>query len=287
MKQAFLITAHRDPELVIRFMDQLDASCHVYLHLDSRQNPWNAWDQVRAHPRLVFGSQTFATKWGSHNILAASLHLLNKAYSKGGYRHFHLISGQDQLIQPVEALHDLSSNSPSGIFMEHFPLPFAHWSNGGLDRLQHWHFNKWFDNKKFGKLNQSLFKAQKMLSLQRKLPSVDWYGGSAWWSLSAEAAEHILHDYEQKTSIYHWLKFSLLPDEIYVATVLGNSDFAPNIQPSIRFIKWLGAKGKGSPKVLEMNDWDEILASKAYIARKFESGVSDELLERLNFKTAN
>ncbi len=284
MKQAFLITAHKDPALVLNLLEQLNDQCDVFLHLDKRTRKQNSWDEVWSHPRLVFRSQKYASRWGSWNILASSLMLLDNAIKYQPYAHYHLISGQDQLCRPIGELITMSDNNRGHSFLEFFPLPFEHWDNGGLSRLDVFHFNAYIDRSKYSNVLLNLIAVQKRLKLKRKIPGLfgELFGGSAWWSLSKSAAEFVVNYTHAKPSFFKWLKFSMLPDELYVSTILAHSSLAKDIKPSIRFVKWLGKEGKGSPKILELDDLNEIKDSEAFFARKFESVLSKELIEKIN-----
>jgi hypothetical protein len=68
-------------------------------------------------------------------------------------------------------------------------------------------------------------------------------------------------------------------DEVFIPTVIANSPWPERRSDhNIRFIKWLG---KANPKVIDLDDWQEIEASGAYFARKFSYTHSFDLVEKI------
>jgi hypothetical protein len=109
-------------------------------------------------------------------------------------------------------------------------------------------------------------------------PRVQWFGSSQWKILSREAINYLLDD-PASVSLRRGFRFGLVPDETYVPTVLFNSSLARFIVPDYkRYIDWDVPVG---PKVLGVADFDKIVTSGAFFARKVDDGLGDELIRML------
>jgi hypothetical protein len=68
------------------------------------------------------------------------------------------------------------------------------------------------------------------------------------------------------------LKHTFCSEELYFPTVVLNSPRASNVvNDNLRFIKWEANGKTGSPRILDISDWSEILSSGKLFARKFET----------------
>lgn len=80
------------------------------------------------------------------------------------------------------------------------------------------------------------------------------------------------------------LKSCNVPEEFFFQNIIMYSSFRETVcNNSLIFSKWIG--NSPNPEVIDERDFDNIAASGAVFARKFASGVSDELFSML--KTQN
>ena len=76
-------------------------------------------------------------------------------------------------------------------------------------------------------------------------------------------------------------KYTFCSEEFYFQTILKNSDFASKIAFSnLRYIDW-EFKHNSSPAILDLNDFENLKNTNAVFARKFDSNLSGELMQKI------
>jgi hypothetical protein len=124
---------------------------------------------------------------------------------------------------------------------------------------------------------------QKIIGFKRSISSImpKIYGGSTYWSLSRACIEHVLDFTKQNKYVLNRFKYTLCPEEFYFQTIIINSGFAGNvINNNLRYIDWNYRNGN-RPSVLDDSDYENILNSNAFFARKFEYPISLVLLKKI------
>jgi hypothetical protein len=120
------------------------------------------------------------------------------------------------------------------------------------------------------------------------------YHGSMYWSLTADCIRFILdfvHDNPGYVDIHDHI---FAPDEVFFHTIVKHSpfadaithDFSAGIYPNHthhgnHFIDWAGRR-KRDYLTLNERDFDDLLASAALFARKFDEQTSSRLLDLLD-----
>jgi len=113
------------------------------------------------------------------------------------------------------------------------------------------------------------------------------YKGAAWWAISQELAEYILHEWDHNQKMRSYFCTSFCPAETFVQTVAFNS---PRYRDRCIELKgeWPGLQAL-TPltyiyyhpviKIMTEDDYNIITNSGKMFARKFVSGKSDKLVE--------
>jgi hypothetical protein len=109
-------------------------------------------------------------------------------------------------------------------------------------------------------------------------------GRSQWMSITMDAARYILRYLKQHPEVVTFFKHTWAPDEMIFQTILYNSDFREKmVNNNLRYIEW--QQGKASPEILRQRDLENLLASGALFARKFDMinhpGVLNQLDKKL------
>ncbi len=117
------------------------------------------------------------------------------------------------------------------------------------------------------------------------------YAGSQWWALSREAILHILDFVATKRRFVDFYKRSLIPDEMFFQTILGNSPFKERVARNITYADWSGSFSR-NPRAITDKHIDQFAdpdfhlddvegKGPCFFARKFT--VDDgPLLDRLD-----
>ena len=82
------------------------------------------------------------------------------------------------------------------------------------------------------------------------------------------------------------MRFTHCAEEVFLHTLLLNAEQKfPVIYDPIRYSEWEG--NARSPKVLDESDFEEVMASGCFFARKFELGVSKGLMNKIKTHVSN
>ena len=99
VKIAYLLVAHKNPEQVNMFINQLlqYGACDVYVHVD-KKNP-DLFNKIISSPN-VFKYSKYDVRWGSFEIVKAAVELMRMVKNSGRkYTHMYFGSGQDLLVK--------------------------------------------------------------------------------------------------------------------------------------------------------------------------------------------
>ena len=316
MRHAYLVLAHTGPDHVRRLVAALrHPGVSFYVHVDARADTdFRAYlegqDDVTLVPRV-------AVRYKAYSIVEATLTLLRAAHGTG-HDYYSLVSGSDYPIKSNSYIHDFLAGSreqylafwrlqdrPSWQHKVQYHYPVEHISirdyNKAVLRRVFW--------ASFVRLRSRFPKRVHPAGL---VP----YGGSQWWSLTADCVAHILEFVAARPDFVRFHRSTESPDEMFFHTIVMNSPFAPTVhgferyqlwreevQPwravplveekrrmipddelNLRYIDWSGelTGRREAPAVLVEDDLPALLSSPCLLARKFDPVRSAALLEELD-----
>lgn len=276
MKFAFLIMAHNHYEQLILLLKQLDRqNADIYLHIDAKSKiKTSDFNNILKNANL-YVYKKFKVYWGDLSQTKCQLYLLNEAL-KSKHDYYHLLSGSDLLIKPYTDLEKF--------FCDNYGYEFVHFESfdyTSKESLKYYHFFTWlisrikiqFIRNILWKLDAACIYMQKNIGINRKL-----YTGANWYSISSNLAENFnLHS----KKMIRKMVFSNNSDECILQTYIkkfdnnyklyGNSEEYTSI---IRAIDWT----RGKPYIWKLDDFNELLNSKCYFARKFDDNVDKNII---------
>ncbi len=217
------------------------------------------------------------------------------------------LSGQDYPIKPVAEMEQYLAATPYDGFVLAKPVEQCQWHTGigryyyryfdlpkvrGVGRLRRWLRNRQRQQLDRGNRYPRFAIPGMMHGLRKvgirpyRLPfdnGFQCYFGSAWWTLSRRALESMSRTIRRRPDVVHHYQRTLwAPTESFFATLVLN-DPSLNICTATdkRFISWSNPGG-GRPDVLTVADWDRLMSSDAYFARKIDGAAHPDLLDRLD-----
>jgi hypothetical protein len=104
---------------------------------------------------------------------------------------------------------------------------------------------------------------------------VDWFFGSQWFAITYETMTYVLDEVDSKPYLKYF-KNCICPDESFFQTIIGNSQYADKIKDYLTYVDW--SEGKKNPKILSLEDYEQLKSSDKLIARKFNE-VNDKIAE--------
>lgn len=286
MKHAVMIMAHKNLEQLCRLVEYFRTNCDVFIHLD-RKCAWRTEDMERlhAHRQVKLVSMDYEVNWGGTSVLESELALLQSAYAHGKYGYFHLISGQDYPVKPLNAFLDFFERNKGKEFIQYVGIPNPKWEKGTYRRFQYFYPYDWAGSRKNPRAwVREQVEMQVRKGLKRPIPDEfdTLYGSSQWFSITREAAGVLLQYTKEHPAFYNRLWMTFAPEECYVATVLLNEmDMRSIVRSNCRFIRWKFENGN-RPANLGVEHFRYLLEEEFLFARKMETSCSLPLLELID-----
>ncbi len=276
---AYLILAHRYPEQLARLVAALPEDSPVFIHIDLRAGAqvYDSSVELLGRRGNVKFVRRHACRWGSFGIVQATITLIDALHaSKERYDYASLLSGADYPIKSNREIAAFLSRNRGREFIESFlQTKLNRWSaQGGLykspDRVLRRHL----------RFRSHVFR----LPGRRKMPAgLLPYGGSQWWTLTAEAITYIAEFVANNPRFVAFSKLTFIPDESFIQIIISSSHLASRVTgDNLRLIVWGRPHPPPYPIVFTSADLGRLLASDKFFARKFDPGVDSNILQALD-----
>lgn len=290
MTHAFLITCYQKASHTLKLIEQLDSdNSRFYLHINPNSTAFDnaVIKQLTANPHVHIIPERIAVKWGGFSLIRALIPLIKAALKDPDTRYIHWLSDSCYPIKTIGQIQTFFEENNGKEYLTCEQLPSKNWAYGGLFYIQYYSLYDIINvkqNKFYWELNKRFMHLQRNLHIKRKLPDdiPYFYGGRApWWSLSRQALEHCMWQIDSMPLFYKRFSHTFCLEEILFQTLISNSPYKNNIaNDDLRYLFKLERNGN-NPSNLDMTDFDNIKQSHCLFARKFESPVSDELLQNV------
>lgn len=293
MRIAYLISAYHLPEMLVRLVRRLDAmDAAFFIHVDARTD--QAVYRAMAEPLADRGNVHFLARhpchWGDFGHVRATLKGLEAVIRFGRpFDYVALLTGQDYPVRSNQGIAERLTAARGAIFMRASPLPNPRWSDGGLDRIQHWHFRIGeralsFPGTPFRHptLDRAWSFPARLLRLRRRLPhGLRPYGGGSYWWMPEDCARFVDSFAREHPRFTAFFRHVHVPDEIFFQTIVMNSMLRDRVvDDDLRYQKW--DANADNPAVLTSADLDAIVRSGYLFARKFDPRVDSAVLDALD-----
>lgn len=292
MSLAFLILAHKHAPQVAQLFRTLHRPQDVFvLHFDRRadRSLHQLGDELaRQHSNvIVLRSRTIL--WGGYEMAATQIEAMAVALrARPDWHHFINLTGQDFPIKPLSQFEARLESEGAANYVSWFdPLQKPLWKNA-RERLTGYYVEwPWLDRLlKVPGLGRRLRRWLRwegrlphLPGYTRAWPDFHYYGGANHVILSRAGCEY-LSSHPEARRITRWLKHSAHANEIVFQTVMLNSPLANTvINTHLRDVDF--AKDSPHPRTLRSNDFERLMRSPMYFARKFDAGVDEQILDRL------
>ncbi|ELA08390.1 hypothetical protein MOMA_07511 [Moraxella macacae 0408225] len=102
-KHALLVQAHKNVDYFIRLADY-EKNLNIYVHLDKKSDEFTRLKSQNLPTNFYLIEERISVFWGGFSQILATLTLFDKAMSLPENQFFHLVSGEDVLLQPIEMI---------------------------------------------------------------------------------------------------------------------------------------------------------------------------------------
>ncbi len=270
MKLAYLIVAHHQPHHLARLVHALnDENSSFFIHIDGKVSLALFQAVVPQRANITWLPNRVKVEWGKASVVQAVLNLIQTAAAtRHAFKYYTLLSGSDYPIKHKEEI-------------------YARLQASDLQFLR-------IDRKLTNEANNSHRHFITNLPYGKYFGSLTPYHGSMYWSLSAECIRFILNFVNNNPGYVKIHNTVFAPDEVFFHTLVKHSpfadaitqDFSSGIYPNHthhgnHFIDWQGLR-KRAYLTLDERDFDDLLATPALFARKFDERQSSTLLDLLD-----
>ena len=287
---AFLLIVHAEPAQVNQFIGQLLAYEHsyIYIHVDAKNVGMT--EQLIRDERVFILPKHIDCQWGDYSQIQAYKYALRYAVSHRKHDFYSIHSGADLAVRPVrEYAAFLSDQDLYGWYACH-PMPTQWTWKGGFGRIAlRWPktFRKRVSRHSPIRYLRSMYGRLYEVDLikGRDLPEeYDYYGGSGWFTIRRDCAEDFLAFTERESGFEELFINALIADEIYFVSIFQMTRAQRKAEDSydLRFIDWTDRGQKllpGSPNTITMDMKEDIKASGAFFARKFDGHIDPDIID--------
>lgn len=285
-KQAIIIIAHDNLNILKKIVTFLDSEYFdIFVHIDKKSKiDINSDFKEIVKKSKIFLYKEIDVRWADFSQVECELFLMKKVLSQNiQYDFLHLISGVDVPLKTPKEIYEF--------FISNLGKEFVHFSALDIPKKK----EKWIKYFYiFGKINRKciLFKLLDKISVQfQKLFAIDrtknipfkLMTGSNWFSITSNFAKYVL---ENENTIYKYFTNTRSADELFIQTILYNSDFVNNLYYNkfdnnytacMRYNDW----ERGNPYTFTMDDYEILVKSNLIFARKFDENVDIEIVDKL------
>lgn len=286
---AYLIMAHGQWGLLKQLLLMLDNKKNsIYIHVNALVAgvPFDELKKVLKYSKLYFVKRV-PVYWGTFSVSSAILELL-RASIGGNYQYYHLISGQDLPLKSQDYMHaffDVHSgtNFINAYIPEELPEHFR-------NRVEKYHFgvkdarnNNIIKKLKYRVVDFFSMKFQYLFGVNRlKRDNIVLSGGATWFSITDDFAKYICNNEKMIRELFE--NKTYLADEVFLQSMaymggFENTFFKPkeekvSTQPNLRLTDWK----RGTPYVWKKTDYNELINSASFFARKFDETIDNEIV---------
>ena len=302
MRIAYIISAYKSPDLLIRIVHRLHTPTSIFLiHVDKKT-------QYRQYQKMVSGVDHLANvvflnrhncHWGDFGHVRATLKGLTYLFeNEVNFDYLFLLTGQDYPIKSNNHIESFLNRANGKEFISYYPFPNDWGGDGGLGRIEHWHF-RFLEHTNFkifrkfahlplklesnSRVKLTLYSLINIVFKNRTLPgNMNPFGGPGYWSITRECAKFINTFVNNNPKYVKFFKYVDVPDESFFHTIILNSSFAQNVvNDDLRCIDISARRG---PRIWQKQDFEILSQSKALIARKFDTTVDSQILDLIDSK---
>ncbi len=274
-KHAYLIMVHKNTYVLDKMLELIDdVRNDIYIHIDKKSKDFDKENILNIVKKSnVYFIESEYVNWAAYSMVNAEIRLMEQANKNQEYVYYHLLSGNDMPLVSQDVIH---SQMDKDSCIEYVSI------GGDTDKWNKYYY--FFTETPLYRTSKVLKGISRILFiLPQKLFKVDRWKNTKyvpkwsyqWFTLTNKCVEYIL---KNEDFIIKHFKDTHSPDETFLATMLYNSDeFKKKVRPSKRNIKFKD----GKPTVLELKDFDRLIESSDFFARKFDENIDREVIDKI------
>jgi hypothetical protein len=294
---AYVLMTYRNPAQLVRLarrLRTLSPGCQIVVRHDARRIPLiSAQTEALQGEGAAVHEYTSPIAWGGWTMVDAQLRELRWLREQAAPDYVSFLSGQDYPVTSLAAWEKRVAAQAPGLWGEIREVAYRpRWLRRGAGdhraRRAMYRYRRLATSaspRGVGLL-EPLVDAQRLphspdlfVGVRRPLGSLKLWWGLPWLTLSSRAADAVL-DADRASSAKRILRHSLLPEESFIPTVVGN---APELEVAPAPLSYCRFPGHvWHPVTFTMDDLGELDSVAAPFARKFDDEVDSAVLDALD-----
>jgi hypothetical protein len=297
MRVVYIVVSHRNPGQVLRLVSALKEGPGAEVLVrhgepGARLDP-RALEELGAHSL----DDGIDVQWGELSHFRMLLRALEQALEAHDPEWVVVLSGQDYPIRPLHEVEAFLASAKEDAFLQDaWELDTSRFPGPPEDEFflryayRHFKVPGWLPRPP-GRLRPLLYRRDLPQGLPSRigirrtcLPFDSEYRcfvSADWLTVRRRAARILIDAAREDRRLMSHYRRSVIPAESFFATVLMNAPGLQVARESRRFVSFAGP-GVPHPEVLTTGDLNRVLDSGMDFARKFDSDIDSEVLDRLD-----
>lgn len=289
MNHAFFFQVHKEPELLRRILLRLSAPNHYFwINIDEKTKDVMPFYQCLEDINNVRMVSRMNIMHGGFSQVACTIMQLRNALSDSiEYDYFHTLSGQDYPCISMERFDRFFEHNNQSYMMLDTPEQATEWKKRKYPkRTDHYYFMDVFNRSWIHSCHlYGIIRRLAYIIPRSRLDQNTIWGGWNWFSLSKRVVEYIINYCDNHTEFIRRFRFTACCDElVFPSIVYPRADDLQIVERnSLRYVDWRPNRPYTSlPLILDERDYDSIIHSGMFFARKVELEQSKKLLDMLD-----
>lgn len=300
MKKAYLISAFKDPEHLGRLVSALDdRESDFYIHIDKKEDMLPYQKECR-NADVQFLTNRVNVYWGTYSQVEFQMRLIRAALDSGNiYARLFILSGQDYPLWSNQRINEYLEQIGEEELLSAICL-----DSKEVDERYKKMYRRYRPQTDFPLIGQNandwLSKGIRRLAkltgrskpLYFDVDGYEWqlYKGSDYLCLSGELAHYVYDTWKNTPAIQKYFQSSFAPSETCIQTIVFNhpeyrkkGDLHQGDYTTLKDLTRLHHIDYVPViRVWKEGDMPELLQSGKMFARKFQTGISDMLLDQID-----
>jgi hypothetical protein len=277
MRIANIIIAHKNPEQLSDLINQFPEDYyHNWVHIDSKCD-LNNFKSILSIPNVTLLPRR-SLVWAGFGFVRVTVEAMKIIKeSKEKYFYYNLMSGMDFPLRPTKEFYDYLNVSYYSDKREFFHIVDVDENWPAKHRYERYHLIDWtIKGRYFAERIINYFLEKRQYYNGKFIP----YGPSGWFTATDEFVTYSLKYFENNPDYLRFMRSVWCPDEMVFNSLIMASPFKEQITNSnLRYIDW--SEGNANPKTFKIEDFDAIMSSGMFLARKFDNQVDSQIIDEL------
>lgn len=273
-----------------------------FIHIDAKcnQKEFETCIKPPYRNRVTFTPHRYEIQWGGFNQVRYQQELLRVCLGSGSkfYRIF-ILTGQDYPLLSNEEINKELAAHPQKEYIIGLDISNIASPSKIRKKLVLYHFFR--DMEGVSYQTKKIFSGASRLLMTllpvRKKPYIviqgkrwDVFQSSSYMCVTYELASCVYKEMLRNRKLMSYFKYSFVPEEMVIPTIVFNSPFRTRCEyytkgtyDGLKYLSGITYFNYGKEiQTFTLNDYEELKRSGKMFARKFATGVSDSLMDKLD-----